>query len=159
MGDDPRDQGSGPLALRIDVRDGCERDVDALIALDDIARVDPRRAASIRDAVAGGGCLVAVHDRRFVGYGVLERSFFGHGFVSMLYVAAPFRRHGAGLALLRAFERRCPTEKLFTSTNASNEPMQALLLRAGFDPSGVVHNLDPGDPELIFVRFVRAGAG
>lgn len=105
-----------------------------------------------------GDCVVAVRDGRVVGYGVLERSFFAHGFVSMLYVAASHRRHGAGTALLRALVRRCPTEQLFTSTNVCNAPMQALLLRAGSEPSGVVHNLDPGDPERIYVRFLRADA-
>jgi ribosomal protein S18 acetylase RimI-like enzyme len=149
----------GPPEERIDTRPAREDDVDALLALDEIVRVDPGRAAFIRGAVASGDCLVALHGGRVVGYGVLERSFFAHGFVSMLYVAASHRRHGAGTALLRALERRCPTEKVFTSTNASNAPMQALLVRAGFEPSGVVYNLDPGDPEMIFVRIVRAHAG
>ena len=42
---------------------------------------------------------------------------------------------------------------MFTSTHASNLPMQALLAKSGFEPSGIIHNLDPGDPELVYVRF------
>jgi GNAT superfamily N-acetyltransferase len=77
----------------------------------------------------------------------------------MVYVASSWRRHGVGAALLGALAHRCTTPKLFTSTNASNLPMQALLLRAGFEPSGIVHNLDPGDPELVYVRFLAPGGG
>jgi L-asparagine transporter-like permease len=62
-------------------------------------------------------------------------------------------------ALLRALEHRCATPKLFTSTNVSNLPMQALLATSGFVLSGIVHNLDPGDPELVYVRFLGASGG
>jgi HicA toxin of bacterial toxin-antitoxin, len=36
----------------------------------------------------------------------------------------------------------------FSSTNRSNVPMQALFGKVGFERSGIIHNLDPGDPEL-----------
>ncbi len=68
---------------------------------------EPGRAELIRDAVAKVGCLVAEQGGRVVGYGVLGYSFFGQGFVSLLYVAAPRRRLGVGSTLLRGLERRC----------------------------------------------------
>ena len=142
--------------MGIDTREARPTDVEALLDLDESVRSDPGRAAFIRDAVASGGCIVAEHGGSVVGYGVLEDSFFGQGFVSILYVAASQRRHGVGGALLRALVRRCTTPKLFTSTNASNLPMQGLLARSGFEPSGIIHNLDPGDPELVYVRFLEA---
>ncbi len=43
-------------------------------------------------------------------------------------------------------------EKLFTSTNLSNLPMQALLAKLGYTLSGVIHNLDEGDPELVYFK-------
>ncbi len=46
-----------------------------------------------------------------------------------------------------------PGKRVWTSTNESNAPMRALLGSAGFVESGRVDNLDPGDPELIFVRL------
>jgi hypothetical protein len=49
-------------------------------------------------------------------------------------------------------EQRCTTPKVFTSTNQSNTPMQGLLGKCGFSPSGVIENLDEGDPELLFMR-------
>jgi len=93
-----------------------------------------------------------VDDNCVNGYGVLEHTFFGQGFVSMIYVAAGSRRRGIGRELLRALDARCRTRKLFTSTNSSNRAMQTLLSEAGFEASGVIHNLDPGDPELVYFR-------
>ncbi len=56
-------------------------------------------------------------------------------------------RKGAGResVLLRHLERTCRTPKLFTSTNESNAPMQALMSSLGYEPSGVVHHLDEND--------------
>ena len=31
--------------------------------------------------------------------------------------------------------------------------MRRLLAKAGFQGSGMIYNLDPGDPELVFVKF------
>jgi ribosomal protein S18 acetylase RimI-like enzyme len=157
--------GHGPVPGDVEMkaavltRDATASDIETLLALDEIARTDADRSAFIRNAVAGGTCLVAEHEGRVVGYGVLDHAFFGHGFVSMLYVAASRRRQGVGGVLLRALARRCTTAKLFTSTNASNEPMQRLLVRSGFARSGIIHNLDPGDPEFVYVLLHGPSGG
>ncbi|WZB72100.1 hypothetical protein WJ968_11125 [Achromobacter xylosoxidans] len=49
----------------------------------------------------------------------------------------------------------CDTAKLFTSTNQSNVAARRLMAKAGFVPSGMIENLDEGDPELVYVKFVR----
>ena len=41
------------------------------------------------------------------------------------------------------------------ATNLSNLPMQALLAKLNYQLSGVIHNLDEGDPELVFFKRVR----
>jgi hypothetical protein len=33
--------------------------------------------------------------------------------------------------------------------------MRALLAKRGYTDSGRIENLDPGDPELVFVEFLR----
>jgi hypothetical protein len=33
--------------------------------------------------------------------------------------------------------------------------MQALLNRLGYTPSGVIHNLDEGDPEIVCFKRLR----
>jgi hypothetical protein len=53
---------------------------------------------------------------------------------------------------MRHLERICPSEKLFTSTNESNMPMQRLCEKLGFVRSGWIDNLDDGDPEIIFFK-------
>ena len=134
------------------IREARPADRDPLIALDHLAAVDPARAGFIDRAIASGACVVLASSEQVLGYGVLEYSFFSNGFISMLYIAASARRQGLGSALLEALASRCRTAKLFTSTNASNFPMRALLLRAGFVESGVIDHLDPGDPECVYFR-------
>ena len=87
------------------------------------------------------------------GYAIVSRRFFSRPFIELLAVAPDFRRAGVGGALLEACSAAFAGEILFTSTNQSNRPMQALLAKTGFAPSGVIENLDPGDPELVYVRL------
>lgn len=136
----------------IEVRTAGPDDLPSVLAIDELVRSNDARSARIRLWLDQAACVVAVDAAGVVGYGVLEHSFFGHGFIAMIYVAAPARRQGVGTALLRELERRCTTPKLFTSTNQSNAAMQHLLAKAGFRQSGVIHDLDPGDPELVYVR-------
>jgi GNAT superfamily N-acetyltransferase len=96
--------------------------------------------------------LVAVRETRIVGYAEMAPTFFQQDFVSLLSVHPEHRRHGVATALMKAIEAKCRGGKLFTSTNLSNLPMQALLGKIGYQLCGVVQNLDEGDPELIFVK-------
>jgi RimJ/RimL family protein N-acetyltransferase len=59
-----------------------------------------------------------------------------------------------GVAVLRAIESTIMADRVFTSTNESNAPMRALLAQCGYKPIGSIDNLDPGDPELVFVKFL-----
>ncbi|QKW49998.1 GNAT family N-acetyltransferase [Streptomyces buecherae] len=132
-------------------------DIDSVAVAGDAARRD-----SVRRWCAEETVLVARDASGPLGYAVLEYGFFEQGFVSMLMVAPGARRRGVGARLLAAVEAACAAEKLFTSTNASNHPMQLLLRRSGWLPAGLLHGLDEGDPEL-FYRSTRlrprAGAG
>lgn len=139
----------------LSIRTATAADLEALYSLDLVARSDAGRREFIEGAVGEGTCHVAVDGGEVVGYGVLNYTFYRQGFVEMLYVHAARRRRGAGAALMREMEALCRTPKLFTSTNLSNLPMQALLNRLGYTPSGVIHNLDEGDPELVY--FKRLG--
>ena len=136
----------------ISVRTAVESDVGALCSLDLIARQEGERREFIRREVVSGNCFVAVEDEAVLGYGVLNYTFYHNGCVDMLYVHAEHRRRGVGAALLRHMESLCRTPKLFTSTNLSNLPMQSLLAKAGYELSGVIHNLDEGDPEIVYLK-------
>lgn len=133
------------------IRQASVSDRDAIVAVDQVARAEARRVRFIDRILESATCLVAERDGHVVAYAALEYTFYEQGFVSILYVTEPERRQGIGRALMQALASRCDTEKLFTSTNQSNRPMQHLLDTLGYLESGVIHNLDPGDPELVYV--------
>ena len=137
-----------------EIRQATAEDIDEILAFDHLVYQEKDRAAFIRRVVGQGACFVAVQGG-LLGYAVLEYTFFEQGFVSMLYVRDENRRSGVGMALMSHLETICRTRKLFTSTNLSNRPMQALLERLGYHLSGVIHDLDEGDPELVFVKICR----
>lgn len=103
--------------------------------------------------LALGLSWVAEADGAVVGYVIASTQFFSRPFVDLLVVADDHRRQGIGMALMAACEDAHDDDRMFTSTNESNAPMRALLARAGYQVSGVIENLDPGDPELVFVKF------
>jgi len=136
----------------ISIRPAVEADIEALCSLDFIARQENERREFIRREVASGNCLVAVMNETVVGYGVLNYSFYHNGCIDMIYIDSDHRRCGAGTALLKHMESLCKTPKLFTSTNLSNLAMQSLLAKLDYVLSEVIHNLDEGDPEIVYFK-------
>ena len=138
----------------ISIRPAVENDIEALCTLDHIARREDERREFIRREVVSDHCFVAVFDETVVGYVVLNYTFYNNGCIDMLYIHSDYRRRGAATALVRQMELRCRTPKLFTSTNQSNLSMQSMLAKLGYEPSGIIHNLDEGDPELVYFKRV-----
>jgi ribosomal protein S18 acetylase RimI-like enzyme len=139
----------------LEIRDAQLGEIAFLRTLDTMAVVGSERHGQIAMWVTSGVCRTALLDGDIAGYAVSNHSFFHQPFVELVLVAKAYRRQGIGLALVRDALDRLPGKKLWTSTNQSNAPMQALLARAGFIESGRVDNLDAGDPELIFVHLPR----
>jgi ribosomal protein S18 acetylase RimI-like enzyme len=137
------------------IRKGIPDDIDALVALDHVTRLDSGRADYITDALHKGNAFVAERDEIVVGYGVLTYHFYGNGMMELIYVARNYRRSGVGRALVGYAESYCKTPKLFTSTNLTNRPMQLLLEGLGYRLSGYIDNLDPGDPELVYFKHLE----
>jgi hypothetical protein len=54
--------------------------------------------------------------------------------------------------LIETLEQRSRSTSMFTSTNESNLHMHHVLEHLEYVPSGIIHNLDPGDPELVYVK-------
>lgn len=144
-----------PAPPRWLIRQAMPDDVHALVELDAYATAHASRRVFIYDAVVRQQCLVAVDAGVCAGYLVLTHDFFDHGFVALVVVSPAHQRQGVALRLLAAAEAACKTPKLFASTNASNTASQALMTKAGFVPSGQIENLDEGDPERIYVKFIR----
>ena len=139
----------------LEIRQSGPDDIPAICAFDHIAQIREDRRKFIRKAVGDGIAHVALVDGAIVGYTVLEHSFFARGFIAMLYVHPDHRRAGVATALIRCAEGLCTSDRIFTSTNQSNLPMQALMDKLGYTRSGMVDNLDPGDPELFYSRQLK----
>lgn len=141
------------LRRDIQVRLAATRERRAIASCDPLLTSDLHRRELIDSAIAARQCWVVEKDGGICGYAILTTNFFGRDFVELLFVAPDARRKGVGDALLAAIERTRAVDRLFTSTNESNAPMRALLERRGYKPSGTILNLDPDDPELVFVKF------
>ena len=139
----------------ISIRPAFKDDIDALCSFDLIAQREAERREFIRREVVSGNCFVAVVQEKVIGYGVLNYTFYYNGCIDMLYIHSDYRRSGAGTALIEHMESLCKTPKLFISTNLSNLPMQSLLAKQNYILSGVIHNLDEADPEIVYFKRLR----
>jgi ribosomal protein S18 acetylase RimI-like enzyme len=142
--------------MDVTIRAAVLGDLSEIVEVDSATMDGQPREAALRRAIATGACLVALEGDRAVGFAVFDVSFYGRGFVSFLVVHPAVRRRGVGTALMRHVESICPTNRLFTSTNASNDAMRRLLERLGYDPSGRIEHLDQDDPELVYSKGVTA---
>jgi len=133
------------------VRPAGLEEVAAAGALDRQVTSGHDRAPDLAAAQAEGRLLVAERHGEIVGYAT-HGKFFEYDFLELLVVRPSDRRTGVATALVAAVESSSRSGKLFTSTNQSNAPMQRLCAELGFESSGVVENLDEGDPELFFVK-------
>lgn len=138
--------------MTTDVRRGTRADLDALIAFDQVARTSSQRRELIRQGLRNSEVSVADVDGAPQGYTLVHHRFFGHAFIELVYVCMNNRRRGIGSALIQHAIQNAEGPKLFTSTNRSNATMRRLLARLGFEESGIIHNLDPGDPELVYCK-------
>ena len=145
----------------IAVRPAIAADSNAVCAIDERVLGRDERRDFLRSAIELGECLVAEIGREIAGFVVVDRSLYDQRFVALLIVDPAHQGRGVGSALMRAVERRFPGEKLFTSTNASNLPMQALCEGLGYVRSGWIENLDEGDPEIVYFKRtpIDSGAG
>lgn len=127
-------------------------DLDDLYAVDDLARSKPLRRERIARGIADSEIWVVTLHERVVGYALVSYRFFGHGFIELVMIHPNHRGVGLGPRLIEHVESICSDRKLFTTTNESNARMRRVLERLGYEKSGIIHNLDPGDPELVYFK-------
>jgi GNAT superfamily N-acetyltransferase len=128
-------------------------DLDLLSQVDARLASDSAYRAHIRELLGADMSWAAANGDAGLGFAIVTRHFFGFPFVDLLEVAESGRRRGVGLALMAKCEAVHTADRIFTSTNESNDPMRRLLAKADWKVSGMIEDLDPGDPELIYVKF------
>ncbi|MCR8847435.1 GNAT family N-acetyltransferase [Rossellomorea sp. SC111] len=127
-------------------------DLQPIVAIDQQVIGHPNRREEIQRAIREQGCLVVKREGKATGFLLFNTQFFENTFVSLIIIAPEERRKGYASSLLTYFEKISPTEKIFSSTNQSNIEMQKVFKKNGYTPSGMIENLDLGDPELIYFK-------
>lgn len=144
---------SGPI-----VRLAGADDLQALCGVDSLVCIDRARRERIARGLAGSEIQVVEREGRILGYGLVASWFFGQPFIELVVIDAAHRGQGLGPLLIRHLEAAGTGGKLFTSTNESNGHMRHVLEKLGYARSGIIHNLDPGDPEIVYFKALPQGA-
>jgi ribosomal protein S18 acetylase RimI-like enzyme len=131
-------------------------DLENVVELDKEMIGTDRRKEEIRDAINQNRCLLVSEEDELAGFLIYHTSFFECCFISLMMIKPSFQRRGLASALLSHMVDASPTEKLFSSTNQSNDAMHKVFEVNGFTKSGLVDNLDEGDPEIIYFSEKRS---
>lgn len=127
-------------------------DAPKIVQLDKQTLGNDSRSEELVRAVQLQECVLVRVDDTICGFAVFHRSFFEQWFISLIIVSPECRRQGIASQLIHFIEQEVRSEKLFTSTNESNIPMQKVCEALGYVRSGIIENLDDGDPELIYFK-------
>ncbi|MEZ0364746.1 GNAT family N-acetyltransferase [Mycobacterium sp. pUA109] len=145
------ERASHPDPRVVTIRDAVEADLDAVLAVAASGTGD--HSAYLRGEFGNSRVLLAVDGSTIAGFLVWNRGLVTVPFVSLVVVAAAYRRRGVASQLFDAVEKDCPGRRLLTSTKLSNECMQRFLEHRGYRRSGELA-LDSRDPD-VFYRLAR----
>jgi N-acetylglutamate synthase-like GNAT family acetyltransferase len=140
------------------IRQAVPGDFDGICAVDEVAARNALRRQRIFDGVSNSEIWVIASADSIMGYALLSYRFFGHGFMELVLIHPNHQGSGHGPRLIQYLESVCTDPKLFTTINESNLRMQKVLERLGYQKSGIIHNIDPGDPELVYFKLLRSSA-
>lgn len=140
----------------MDILTATIQELEPVCAIDELVLGDTSsRHEYLSQAITNGKCFVALDKETIAGFIIYDITFYGNAFIRLLIVSPDFRRKGAATALIWHVEAICPTEKLFTSTNESNDAMKFLCESLGYIKSGWIENLDEDDPEVVYFKRLR----
>lgn len=143
----------------MDILTATNQELEAVCAIDESVLGNDSRQVYLSQAIANGNCIVAMVKNSIAGFIIYDTTFYSNTFIWMVVVSPDFRRKGVATALIRHVESICPTEKLFTSTNESNDAMMCLCESLGFVKSGWIENLDDSDPEIVYYKRLHNKTG
>ena len=133
----------------IQIRQAVPEDFPAIASFDHVGKEDESRLICIEQAITNAECWSVVVAGSVVGYMIINNAFYSRPFLSLLYIAQEHRNRGLGREAIKWAINKIG-EGFFVSTNLSNARMLHMLRTSGFQDSGIIYNLDPGDPEVIF---------
>ena len=141
----------------MEIRQANEHDLKNIVEIDQNMIGSDRRKEEINQAIKEERCLIISTGNELSGFLIYHIHFFECCFISLIMINPAHQREGLASALLTHMTLVSPTEKLFSSTNESNESMKKVFEKNGFNKSGFIENLDEGDPEIIYF-IKRRGA-
>jgi RimJ/RimL family protein N-acetyltransferase len=124
-------------------------------ALDKDEHIELKREEKITTAISNNECFIVLADNRAVGFVIFDYHFFDKGRVELMIIDEKYRGKGIGGQVFDLLCKLCKTDKIFTSTNSSNLPMQKALTKSGFTFIGKLDGLDDGDPELFYYKKTK----
>ena len=130
--------------------------VDFDYRLDKVEHIELNREEKITKAILNKECFIIMADNRPVGFVLFDYRFFDQGWIELIIIGEEYRGKGIGGQSFDLIIKQCKTDKVFTSTNSSNIPMQRALTKSGFTFAGKIDGLDDGDPELFYYKMVSS---
>jgi|FLOH01.1.fsa_nt_gi GNAT superfamily N-acetyltransferase len=138
---------------------GLETDVEPCVQMNpEVFHIflDDRRRDAIKHALETGSFLVALIDGKRAGYAIWEPDWFDSTFLKLVVVEKEFRRKGiASKLILELANHHCPTGRLFSSTEADNEPSIAMHKGIGFVDSGWIDHLPQPHKEIFLFKNTK----
>ncbi|MED1602720.1 GNAT family N-acetyltransferase [Alkalihalophilus marmarensis] len=128
-------------------------DLDKIIYIDREVIGNNSRGEMIKKAIELEHCIIVKEEDAITGFLIYDTNFFGCSFILLIIISPSKRRKGYASKLIEYMMDHSPTQKVFSSTNRSNVNMQKVFKKNGFTESGIVENLDEGDPEIIYFRL------
>ena len=126
--------------------------VDFDYNLNKVEHIELKREEKITKAIMDKECSIILADGRAVGFVIFDYRFFDQGWIELIIIGEKYRGKGIGGQAINLICQQSKTNKVFTSTNRSNTPMQKTLSKVGFSFAGEINGLDEGDPELFYFK-------
>jgi len=121
-------------------------------ALSKDEHIELNREEKIIKAISKKECFIILVDHSAVGFVIFDYRFFDQGWIELMIIDEKYRGKGIGRPAFDLICKQSNTNKVFTSTNNSNIPMQKALTKSGFTFAGKINGLDDGDPELFYYK-------
>ncbi|SES18988.1 Acetyltransferase (GNAT) domain-containing protein [Gracilibacillus ureilyticus] len=125
-------------------------DLDKLVDIDNMVIGSKNRRNIIQQSIQLEQCLISKEEEEITGFLIYDTNFFECAFISLIIVSPSHRRKGFASALINYMVTISPTNKIFSSSNRSNVSMHKVFEKNEFIRSGIIENLDEGDPEIIY---------